>query len=372
MSREASGAGRVLLECRDLVARRGARERRGNGFSLRVDHLALRAGEVLAVLGPNGSGKTTLLRALAGLDETARSAITTSTDAPVTLVFQRPAAFSGSVAQNVGAALLGRPIAPIEKTRLVETALQRFEIAHLAGHEARTLSGGELRRLALARAAVLEPGVLLLDEPFDDLDAEGQRRLSLDLARAVRETAMALVIVTHDLRRAMLLADRIAVLIRGRLTQQGPREEVLRHPVSPVVARTVGMTNLIQGRIEGADSPARRLVAEGGLAIPLPAHFAPASSAWVGIRPEDLKIDVGRGDGDPIGEARVESRVSDGASTVVGLRCGPFELTTYLLAHRGLDRRLSVGDRVTLSVRPEHVHASPLSDAPPGGLDERT
>jgi energy-coupling factor transporter ATP-binding protein EcfA2 len=94
MSCEASGAGRVLLECRDLVARRGAQERRGDGFSLRVDHLALRAGEVLAVLGPNGSGKTTLLRALAGLDETARSAITTSTDAPVTLVFQRPAAFS--------------------------------------------------------------------------------------------------------------------------------------------------------------------------------------------------------------------------------------------------------------------------------------
>lgn len=364
MSAGNAASGRIVLECRDLVARRGSQGHRERGFSLRVDHLALRAGEVLAVLGPNGSGKTTLLRALAGLGDTNRSAITAPSDGPVTLVFQRPAAFSGSVAHNVGAALLGRPLAASEKARLVTAALDRFEIRHLADHAARTLSGGELRRLALARASVLEPRVLLLDEPFDDLDAEGQRRLSLDLARAVRETEMALVIVTHDLRRAMLLADRIAVLTRGRLAQQGPRDEVLMHPVSPLVARTVGMTNLIHGRVEGDDRCGRRLIAEGGLAIPLPDPFAPTSTAWAGIRPEYLKIDVGRGDGDPIGEARVESRVSDGASTVVGLRCGPFELTTYLLAHRGLDRRLSVGDRVSLSVRPEHVHVSSTLDEP--------
>ncbi len=348
---------RVVLECHDLVARRG---RGASGFSLCADHLALHAGEVLAVLGPNGSGKTTLLRALAGLDDEAAGAITFPGGGPVTLVFQRPTAFSGSVAHNVGAALLGRKVPAAERARRIEAALARFEIGDLAGHDARTLSGGELRRLALARATVLEPRVLLLDEPFDDLDAEGQRRLSLDLGRAVRETDVSLVVVTHDLRRAMLIADRIAVLIDGRLVQQGPRDEVLRHPVSPVVARTVGMSNLVFGRVVagGGGGEGRCVVAEGGLSVPLPNGLEVEGRVWVGIRPEHLKIDVGRGDGERIGEARVDSLVSDGASTVVGLSSGPVELTTYLLANRGLDRRLSLGDRVPLAVRPEHVHAA--------------
>jgi ABC-type sulfate/molybdate transport systems ATPase subunit len=350
-----------VLECRDLIARRG---RGASGFSLRVDYIALHAGEVLAVLGPNGSGKTTLLRALAGLDDDAAGAVTFPGGGPVTLVFQRPAAFSGSVAHNVGAALLGRRLPAAERARRGEAALARFEIGDLAQHDARTLSGGELRRLALARAAVLEPRVLLLDEPFDDLDAEGQRRLSLDLGRAVRETDVSLVVVTHDLRRAMLLADRIAVLIDGALAQQGPRDEVLRHPTSPVVARTVGMSNLLFGRVVArvgdgeSKGDGRRVVGEGGLSVPVPAGLEVDGRVWVGIRPEHLKIDVGRGDGERIGEARVDSLVSDGASTVVGLSAGPVELTTYLLANRGLDRRLSVGDRVPLAVRPEHVHAA--------------
>jgi molybdate/tungstate transport system ATP-binding protein len=256
--------------------------------------------------------------------------------------------------------LLARGLARPERDAIIASALARFGIEGLVDHDARTLSGGELRRLALARAVVIEPSVLLLDEPFDDLDAEGQRRLSTDLLRAVRETGIALAVVTHDLRRALLLADRIAVLISGSIAQQGPRDAILRHPASPEIARIVGMTNLALGRVVEADGrfsrieigPGRTLVAESLLPIDLP--------VWIGIRPEHLKIDVGKGEGEPIGRARVESLLDDGLATVVQLDVEGQTFTTHLLSGRGLARRLYVGDTVDLAVVPEQVHVRPL------------
>ena len=281
---------------------------------------------------------------------------------PVTLVFQRPAAFSGTVAHNVGAALLGRRLARRERSDRIERALDRFDIGALAAHDARTLSGGELRRLALARAFVLEPEVLLLDEPFDDLDAEGQRVLSLDLQKAIAETNVAVAMVTHDLRRALLLADRIAVLKRGRLAQLGLREEVLMHPLSQTIARTVGMTNLATGRVARREEGISWVEIGQGFEVPTRVPLEVGQRAWIGIRPEHLKIDVGRGDGWPIGKARVESLSSDGLATVVVLRAPAGSLTTHLLAGRGLARRLQPGDPVSLAVHPEEVHARGIED----------
>jgi len=159
----------IALSAHNLHVRRG---RGKDAFSLGVDHLDLHAGEVLVILGPNGAGKSTLLRALAGLERSVAKDVIRGGDGPVTLVFQRPAALSGSAEMNVRAALLGKGIPEEVKRQRVTRALDRFDIQALASHDARTLSGGELRRLALARAFVLEPEVLLLDEPFDDLDAE--------------------------------------------------------------------------------------------------------------------------------------------------------------------------------------------------------
>ncbi len=345
---------RVALAARELRCRRGS----GNDcFDLYVDALSLRAGEVLVILGPNGAGKSTLLRALAGLEPTVAKDAIQRGPGPVTLVFQRPAALSGSAELNVRAALLGKGVREPERRDRVARALARFDIAHLADHNAKTLSGGELRRLALARAFVLEPEVLLLDEPFDDLDAEGQRRLSLDLQHAIGETSVAVAMVTHDLRRALLLADRIAVLIRGELAQFGPRDEVLRSPESREIARTVGMTNLASGSVRRVVDGISWIEISDDFEIPTTAEFEPGQSVWIGIRPEHLKLDIGRGDGQAIGKAVVESLVSDGLATVATLRARNHVFTTHLLSGRGLSRRLRVGDRVSLSVRPDHVHA---------------
>jgi ABC-type sulfate/molybdate transport systems ATPase subunit len=355
-----TGAGReeqAVLAAHGIAVMRVSR--RGT-FRLEVEHLALRRGEVLAVLGPNGAGKTTLLRTLAGLEKPVRGAVDCDAGVAVTLVFQRPAAFAGSVAHNASAALLGRGLGRHEVQRRALGALERFDIAHLAQRRAATLSGGELRRLALARAMALEPAVLLLDEPYDDLDVAGQAALTHDLRRAIRETGVAVAVVTHDLRRALLLADRIAVLCGGRVQQQAARAEVLARPVSAEVARLVGMDNLARAVAEpdgwaGVDASHR---------APLAAPPAAGSRGWIGIRPEHLKLDVGRGDGESIGKGRVESLVDDGFTTHVSVSWAGLSLRTHLLSGRGLARTLAVGDPVSLSVRPECVHwiADPKPD----------
>ncbi len=352
---------RVALAAKGLHCQLGSGS---SGFTLEVASLDLRAGEVLVILGPNGAGKSTLLRALAGLERSVDKHSIRGAAGPVTLVFQRPAALSGSAEFNVRAALLGKGISETDRRDRVARALTRFDIAHLANHNARTLSGGEMRRLALARAFVLEPEVLLLDEPFDDLDAEGQRRLSLDLQQAIAETDVAVAMVTHDLRRALLLADRIAVLMRGKLVQHGLREEVLLRPNSPEIARTVGMTNLASGVVRRRTEGINWVEISEGFEVPTMAELEVGSKAWIGIRPEHLKLDIGRGDGHPIGKADVKSLVSDGLATVVTLGTRDHTFTTHLLSGRGLARRLRPGDPVSLSVQPHHVHARLIDYSP--------
>ena len=351
----------VALSAKNLSCHRGSGT---NRFDLRIDAIDLRSGEVLVILGPNGAGKSTLLRALAGLEGSAAKKSIQSGPGPVTLVFQRPAALSGTAALTVRAALLGKGVREPARRERVTRALARFDISHLAKQNAKTLSGGELRRLALARAFVLDPTVLLLDEPFDDLDAEGQRRLSLDLQQAIGETSVAVAMVTHDLRRALLLADRIAVLIDGELAQLGRRDEVLEKPDSPEIARTVGMTNLAVGKVRRIVDGIRWIKVSEGLEIPTTSPVTVGELTWVGIRPEHLKLDIGRGDGQPIGKAVIESLVSDGLATVVTLRVHDLTFSTHLLSGRGLSRRLRPGDRVSLAVQPEQVHALPIRDNP--------
>jgi ABC-type Fe3+/spermidine/putrescine transport system ATPase subunit len=344
-------SGEIALSARDLRVVRSA-----SGFTLEVAALDLHAGEVLAILGPNGAGKSTLLRSLAGL-ERAAGEVRPPEQGPVTMVFQRPAAFSGTVAHNARAALYGSRLPRDEVERRVREALDRFEIGRLAERNAHALSGGELRRLALARAFALRPAALLLDEPFDDLDAAGQASLSLDLRRVIAETGVAVAMVTHDLRRALLLADRIAVLIEGRLAQLDARDAVLDHPVSREVAALVGMSNLVEG-VVGDDGA--HLEVDAQHRIPLATPLDPGTRAIAGIRPEDLKVDVGRGEGEAVGKGVVRSAVNDGVALTLAVAWAGVELRTVLLAGRGLARSLSAGDPVSLSVRPERVHAIPV------------
>jgi ABC-type sulfate/molybdate transport systems ATPase subunit len=348
----------TILSARELRIER--RSRRGS-FTLTVASLDLFAREALAILGPNGAGKSTLMRALAGLESPAAGVVSSSASGPVTMVFQRPAPLAGTVAHNVRVALLGRELPRAERDDRVAEALDRFEISRLADQRAATLSGGELRRLALARAFALRPAVLLLDEPFDDLDANGQAALSLDLRRAISDTGVAVAMVTHDLRRAMLLADRIAVLISGELVQIDRRDRVLDQPATPDVARIVGMTNLVMGTVAAERRGDFAVVeVDAQHRVSARTELAAGTPVWIGIRPEHLKVDVGRGDVDPIGKGVVREIVNDGVSATVQVEWAGTQLRTHLLAGRGLARTLVAGEPVSLSASPEYVHLIPV------------
>jgi ABC-type Fe3+/spermidine/putrescine transport system ATPase subunit len=355
-------SGELALAARGLEVGWG---RPGAGFTLRVAELPVRAGEALAVLGPNGSGKSTLLRALAGLAPLRAGAVERGAAGETALVFQRPIVVTGSVAHNAELPLWARGVARSERRRRAGLALAALGIADLAARRADTLSGGELRRLALARAFVTEPAVLLLDEPFDDLDEAARSALSADLRRAVEERGLAAVLVTHDLRQALLLADRVAVLCGGRLLQLGPRDEVLRRPATVEVARLVGMANLFEGRVLGRHPDGRVLVElSGGARIEAQAGVEAGSAVWAGIRPECVKLEPpahgavpGRG-----GRALVSRIVSDGVLATAWLAWSGLELRTHLVAGRGLGAALKRGDAVWLTVRPEDVHVIPRGD----------
>lgn len=348
----------IVLSARDL---RVERRSRSGAFTLEVASLDLYAREVLVILGPNGSGKTTLLRSLAGLEQPIAGAVAPAAHGPVTMVFQRPAPFAGSVGHNVRAALLGRKISSADLAQRVSLALDRFEIPHLTDRRAATLSGGELRRLALARAFVLRPAVLLLDEPFDDLDADGQATLSLDLRRAISDTGIAVAMVTHDLRRALLLADRIAVLIGGLLVQVDARDTVLERPLTAEVARVVGMSNLIRATVTDERRGDFSLIeVDAQQRVAANTNLSPGTRVWIGIRPEHLKLDEGRGDIDSIGKGFVTEILNDGVAAKVKIEWAGSELRTLLLAGRGLAKTLMVGAAVSLSANPEQVHLIPV------------
>jgi ABC-type Fe3+/spermidine/putrescine transport system ATPase subunit len=353
-------AGAPALEARDLTVQRSSKH---GDFELHVDAIDVRAGEVLAVLGPNGAGKSTLLRALAGLLPPTHGVIERHAEGDVTMVFQRPIAFAGTVAHNMRSALRGRKLSKDEVARRTREALERFSIEHLTDHGADTLSGGELRRLVLARAFVLRPSVLLLDEPFDDLDTAGQEALSRDLQRAIADTNVGVAMVTHDLRRALLLSDRIAVLLNGEVAQFGSRESLLTTPLNPQVARQVGMSNLICGEVsqrgpdrESVDAELDIVAVDESHGVIVPRRFEPGRKVWLGIRPEDLKLETGRSDRPSMGKGVVRFLLSDGVACTVGVDWAGVELRTYLLAGSSLARSLEVGATVSLSVRPGDVH----------------
>ena len=243
-----------------LLALEGVEVRRDGKAILSLPSLDVRERELLAVLGPTGAGKSTLLRVLHLLERPASGSLSwrgarVPWPAPldlrrrVSMAFQDPLLLSGTVRDNVGYGLALRGVKGEAARARVDEALTLFHVDHLAGQPAHTLSGGEAQRTALARAVVLSPELLLLDEPFAALDAPIRKHLLEELNQVVRERGLTCVYVTHEQAEAFSVADRIAVLRRGRLLQAGTPEEVLFRPASRAVARFMQAGNILAGRV---------------------------------------------------------------------------------------------------------------------------
>ena len=231
----------ALVELADLVVSRGEQP------ALRLDRLEIYKGEKLAVIGPNGAGKSTLLLTLARLltpelgsllfnGQQADSVPATEYRRRIALVMQEPLLFDTSVQENVALGLHFRGIPRDETHQKVERWLDQMGISHLARRRAGELSGGEAQRVSLARALVLEPLLLLLDEPFSALDPPTREGILDDLASLLDQTSTTTVFVTHDIGEATRLGDRIAVVIGNRLRQVGKVDELINSPSDDDVA----------------------------------------------------------------------------------------------------------------------------------------
>jgi tungstate transport system ATP-binding protein len=251
------GRGDVLLEVHELVVMRAQRR------ILEVDELQIRSGETLTVVGPNGAGKSTLLLALARLVRPDRGVILFA-GVPlgghdelahrrrIGLVLPAPLLLSTSVFDNVAAGLRFRRVGAAETRERVEEWLERLSITHLRDRPAVQLSTGEAQRVSLARAFVLDPELLLLDEPFASLDPGTRAELTDDFDRLRRGTATTCVLVTHDLNEAARLGDRMAVLLDGSIRQCDAPGRVMAAPADEDVAAFLGTPTGVRGRVVAA------------------------------------------------------------------------------------------------------------------------
>ena len=276
------------------------RVRYGARDVLDVPALDVRRGEILAVVGPNGSGKSTLLR-VAGLVETPSAGEVRVAGHPVrsadllvqrrrlASVFQHPLLVRGSVADNVALGLSFRNVTRSEIAARVDRWLSRLGIAHLRDRSARTLSGGEAQRVALARALVLDPVVLLLDEPFGALDAPARAALIPELGAILKTDGVTTVLVTHDRAEAQALADRVAVLLGGRIRQLDDTARVFWAPVSEEVARFMGVETIVDGHVAGVQDGVTT-VAVASHCLEVAAEAVAGERVRVAIRPEDVTL----------------------------------------------------------------------------------
>ncbi|MEX0893705.1 MAG: ABC transporter ATP-binding protein [Gemmatimonadota bacterium] len=289
----------------------------GGRTVLDLELLEVAAGEIVAVLGPNGAGKSTLFRLLLLLEAPDRGRILlggrplrsgdTAARRRLAGVFQRPWLFSGSVAMNVAFGLRARGVGAAERRARVAEALGWLGVAELAEAPVHTLSGGEAQRVALARALVLRPELLLLDEPTAGLDIAVRRSFREDVERAVRAHAGGAVLITHDAADAFAVADRVAVLEEGRLTQMGTPAALAAAPASTFVAAFTGQELLLHGTVETVDPDGLlRVLTSGGVRLlaPPPAAAEPpgthaaeppgaGAAVHVAYRPEDVALAAG-------------------------------------------------------------------------------
>ncbi|MDP9376713.1 MAG: ABC transporter ATP-binding protein [Actinomycetota bacterium] len=227
-----------------ILRARQARVIRGGVDVLHDVDLELHAGEVVAMLGPNGAGKSTLLAALSGLSPLRSGEI--DVDGRVAAALQGSALASRSVDDNLRAALAWWGVPRAERGARAAAALGRMGASHLAARRATSLSGGEARRVHLARALALEPDVLLLDEPFAGLDAPTRAELLYDAASALRDSGRATLVVVHDRAEAWGLADRVVVMLAGRVEASGAPAELFARPPTAEVARFLGFSGAVR------------------------------------------------------------------------------------------------------------------------------
>ncbi len=353
-----------------LLEIRGLRARNGKHFVIEMDDLTVARGETLCLVGHNGAGKSTALLALAGIIMPESGTVTLkadSGDVPIrsplyrkslSMAFQEPLLLNAPVFDNVAMGLKIRNIRGKELRARVQESSELFGVAHLLKRNSRTLSGGEARRVSLARAMALRPKLLLLDEPFSALDLPAREALLRDFEEILRRTGSTVVFSSHDRNEAIRLSDRIAIINNGRIIKTGTPAEVMNEPPDGFTASFVGVETLLESRVTEANSSG--FYAQAGTAvIEVAGAASPGEKVVLGIRPENVIISLGKEkDITSIRNSfrgRVVKAVNMGHYYRISLDCG-FPLVAYVTHHSLEEMELSEGMEITASVKATAIH----------------
>ncbi len=338
----------------------------GEIVAVRNLSLHIRAGEFFSLVGPSGCGKTTILRMIAGFEVPDTGTIhfgdREMTQVPANerntgMVFQNYALFPHiTVGENIAFGLRARHLPKVEIAARTQAALAMVQLTGLENRSVRELSGGQQQRVALARALVIRPNVLLLDEPLSNLDAKLRAETRAQLRHLVHESGITTVYVTHDQEEALALSDRLAVLRGGTVQQIGTPVDVYLTPVNEFVARFMGHTNLLDGRIIESDRRSSTLAIQGTdrtiLGPPVPDHSGDTVS--VVLRPECLQIEDSLSSPSRHGnrwETTIVATEFRGAFTAYTIRLFDTDLFVYRIT-RG--NQLLQGN-ITISIPPDQV-----------------
>jgi spermidine/putrescine transport system ATP-binding protein len=345
-------------------------------------------GEFFSLLGPSGCGKTTTLRLVAGFEQPTDGRIlldgvdmahTPPHKRKVNTVFQSYALFPHlTVHENVAFGLRFKDVSKQDSNRRVAEALALVQLEGFDKRRPSQLSGGQQQRVALARALILNPSVLLLDEPLGALDAKLRKALQVELKALQERIGITFIYVTHDQEEALTMSDRLAVMSRGRIEQVGTPEELYERPTTEFVADFLGVSNLMSGAIEGASANGSCRVRLGDFAITAGAGDTDAiGPVKVVIRPERVRLEPYRdsSDGDAVDSsnripAMIERAVYLGSVTHLILRLAPGETLQAMVPNEDGARVYEQGTPVRAYLPAEAVRVLRSERVPDAGEDE--
>jgi ABC-type Fe3+/spermidine/putrescine transport system ATPase subunit len=349
-------------------------KRFGNVVALNKVSLTIGRGEFMTLLGPSGCGKTTLLKLAAGFLGPDNGSIAIDgrcvNDVPtykreIGMMFQNYALFPHmNVAENVVYGLKARRVPRHECRQRVAEALALVKLTGMEDRKPRQLSGGQQQRVALARALVINPAVLLLDEPFSALDKNLRASMQVELREIQRKLGLTTIFVTHDQSEALSLSDRMAVMSEGQIRQLGTPVEVYRRPSDRFVASFVGDTNRLRGQFVGV-AAADALIALGATHVRVPSeplsNVRPSASVDLFVRPEHLHIVPAGEPGTMTGN--VVAKAYHGGHVDLLIECRTFGQDRLLVRSAG-DRAIArwpLGTQVGISIDADGCAAFPLA-----------